>query len=100
MKPTDTMDLTVKMPVADVLNTLAPHIDTLVNHKVALIRQHQDGPTRRMLTALDLSINNLVRATTQLEKSEHTRAEGAATDTVIAAAKSLKKAFNAYKRGH
>lgn len=99
MKPVETMNLTVQMPVADVLATLAPTIDDIVNQRVAEIRERQDGSARRRIIALDLAITNVSRAVVRLENSHNSRDERAATTALVAASKGLHKAFKAYKQG-
>lgn len=99
MKRTDLINITVQMPVADVLNTLAPQIDDIVKSRVVEIRQ-QLKATRSQAAALSHATDELVSAITRYENSQHTRDERAAVNNLIAAAKGFRKAHRAYKRGY
>lgn len=99
MKPTETIGLTVQMPIADVMSTLAPRIEDLVNRRVAEIRERQDGGTRRLVIALEMAISNVNRAIVRFENSQLTKDEPAAIRNVIASAQGLRKAYTAYKKG-
>lgn len=97
-----TMDLTVQVPVAEVMTTLAPRIDDLVNQRVTEIRNLQDGEKRRshrLVIALNGAINNVDRAVVRFENSQHTKDEQAAIGALIAASKGLRRAFTDYKKG-
>lgn len=101
MKPSETIDLTVQMPVADVMSTLAPRIDDLVNQRVAETLDRQDlgaRRTRRLIIALTSAIRNVNQAIVRFENSQHTKDEQAAIGALIAASKGLRKAYTDHKK--
>lgn len=102
MKRADTINLTVQMPVADVMNTLAPQIDDIVITRVAEIRAREDGVIRShrsRLAALNNAMETVAQAVARFDRSQHGKDERAATANLIAAAKGFNKAYRAYKAG-
>ncbi len=99
MKRSDTISLTVQMPVADALSTLQPEIENIVNSRMADARSREFGRFNALPQGIAQAMTNMSTAVIRFENSQHSKAEGAAIGNLIAAAKGFNKAYLAFKKG-
>ncbi|CZT36389.1 hypothetical protein [Rhizobium sp. 9140] len=95
----DTLDLLFAFPKADLLRRLQPEIDDIVNVRLIEAANRDEATTRSRLRAVRLSIERLKRAISRFEQAQYTPGEKAARDHVVATAKDLKNADDAFKKG-
>lgn len=99
MKRSDTVSLTIQLPVADALSTLQPEIENIVSSRVADFRARELGRFNTLPPGVAQAMTNMSTAVIRLENSQHSKAEGAAIGNLIAAAKGFNKAYLAFKKG-
>lgn len=99
MKRTDTVSLTVQMPVADAMSTLQPEIEAMVHSRVSELRSREFGRFSALPQGIAQAMAAVSTAVIRFENSQHSKAEGAAIGNLIAAAKGFNKAYLAFKKG-
>ena len=99
MKRSDTISLTVQLPVADALSTLQPEIECIVSSRVADLRSREFGRFNALPPGVARAMTNMSTAVIRYENSQQSKAEGAAIASLIAAAKGFNKAYLAFKKG-
>ncbi|CZT33015.1 hypothetical protein [Rhizobium sp. 9140] len=99
MKTTLDLVFTHPFPKAELIARLQPEIDDIVNLRLIEAGNRDEANTRSRLRAVRISIDRVKRAVSRFENARYTPGEKAAREYLVATARDLKNADDAFKKG-